>query len=190
MRRVMKKIIDMPVLVHAALAVISVLWFQWTKGKLDASYAASGHPVDYVTGQTSFSGATIKGYYAAMTDAGTLDVYVKTQLIDFGFILGFLGIGLFVFTLIARSNRAESLGRKIGIFAGLAIVLGGISDMIENGWSFVMLANPSSFSDWLAIPYSAFAVLKFGLIGLGLALILISLLTIVAGRALNKPNIG
>lgn len=190
MLRVMKKIIDMPVLVHAALAVISVFWFQWAKGKLDASYAASRHPVDYMTGQTSFSGETVKGYYAAMTDAGTLNIYVKTQLIDFGFILGFLGIGLFVCTLIARPNRAESIGRRIGVLAGLAFVFGGISDMIENGWSFVMLANPSTFADWLAIPYSAFAVLKFGLITLGLALSLVSLLTIVVGRALNKPNIG
>lgn len=190
MMRVMKKVIDMPVLVHAALAAVSVVWFQWAKGKLDASYAASLHPVDYMTGQTSFSGETLKGYYAVMTDAGTLDTYVKTQLIDFGFILGFLGIGLFVCTLVARLNRAGSIGRKIGVLAGLLFVLGGISDMIENGWSFVMLANPSTFADWLALPYSSFAVLKFGLITLGQALTLASLLSFVVGRALRKPNIG
>ena len=101
----MKKIISLPVLAHIALAVITMSWFQWAKGKLDASYAASLHPVDYLTGQTRFSGEMIKGYYATMSDAGTLKVYVTTQLIDFGFILGFLGIGLFVCTLIARHDR-------------------------------------------------------------------------------------
>lgn len=190
MMRVIKKVIDMPVLVHAGLAGVSVFWFHWAKGMLDASYAASLHPVDYMTGQTSFSGETLKGYYDVMTDAGTLDIYVKTQFIDFGFILGFLGVGLFVCTLIARLNRAESIGRRIGVLAGSSFVFGGISDMIENGWSFVMLANPSTFSDWLALPYSSFAVLKFGLIILGLALTLASLLLAVVGHALNKPNVG
>lgn len=190
MFKVMKKIVDLPVLVHVALAAVSILWFQWAKGLLDASYAASLHPVDYMTGQTSFSGEAVKGYYATMSDAGTLDVYVTTQLIDFGFILGFLGIGLFVCTLIARLNRPLSFGRKLGVLAGLAFVFGGLSDMIENGWSFVMLANPSTFADWLALPYSTFAVLKFGLITFGLGLSLASLVLAPAGRALNKPNIG
>lgn len=185
-----KKVTDLPVAAHIALAVISILWFQWAKGKLDASYAASLHPVDYITGQTRFSGDTIKGYYAAMTDTGTLDIYVRTQMVDFGFILGFLGIGLFVCTLIGRLSRDGGIGRFIGFLAGLAFVVGGISDIIENGWSFVMLANPSTFADWLAIPYSTFAVLKFGLINLGMVLALVSLLAAVVGRALNKPNIG
>lgn len=185
-----KTVIRLPVFVHAALALVSIFWFQWAKGKLDASYAASRHPVDYMTGQTSFSGETIKEYYASMTDTGTLDIYVTTQLIDFGFILGFLGIGLFVCTLIARLSRADSFGRNTGMLAGLPFVLGGISDMIENGWSFVMLTNPSTFANWLAIPYSTFAVVKFGLITLGLGLTLICLVLAGIGRVLNNPKIG
>ena len=190
MFKVFQKFIDLPLLVLAPLAAGSILWFQWTKGQLDASYAASGHPVDYMTGQTSFSGETIKGYYAAMIESGTLDVYVRTQLIDFAFIIGFLAIGLCVCTLIARLSRAESFGRRIGIWAGLAFVLGGISDMIENGWSFIMLANPSDFADWLAIPYSSFAVLKFALITFGLALAFVSILSGILGRVLQKPKLG
>lgn len=188
--RTINKMTKLPLPVHAALALFSILWFQWAKGKLDASYAASQHPVDYMTGQTTFDGATIKEYYAAMSETGTLDVYVTTQLVDFGFILGFLGIGLFVCTLIARLGRDGSLGRKIGLFAGLSFVFGALSDMIENGWSFVLLANPSNFADWLAIPYSFFAVLKFGLITLGLGLLIACLISVVVGRALSKPNIG
>lgn len=190
MLNILKKVTDLPVVVHIALAVVSFLWFQWTKGKLDASYAASLHPVDYATGQTSFNGQTIKGYYAAMSDTGTLDIYVRTQMIDFGFILGFLGIGLFVCTLIGRLSRDGGIGRRMGRLAGLAFVFGAISDIIENGWSFVMLANPSTFADWLAVPYSTFAVLKFGFITLGLVLAVVSLLSAVVGRAVNRPSIG
>lgn len=186
----MRKVINFPLIVHVALAIASIIWFQFSKGKLDASYAASLHPVDYMTGQTSFSGETVKEYYAAMTNTGTLDIYVTTQLIDFGFILGFLGIGLFVCTLIARLSRTYSFGQKAGMLAGLAFVSGGISDMIENGWSFIMLANPSTFADWLAIPYSTFAVLKFGLITLGLLLALVSLVLAGAGRVSRNPKIG
>lgn len=190
MLRIFHRITALPLVAHAALALGSIGWFQWTKGILDASYAASNHPVDYMTGQTSFSGETIKGYYAVMSQADTLGIYTRTQIIDFAFILGFLGIGLFVCTLIARSGRAGSIGRKIGLFAGLAFVLGGLCDMIENGWSFVMLANPTDFADWLAVPYSAFAVAKFGMITLGMLLVLVCLLSALAGRLLGKPRIG
>lgn len=125
-----------------------------------------------------------------MSDAGTLDIYARTQMIDFAFILGFLGIGLFVCTLIARLSRAGAGGRRAGALAGLAFIFGGVSDMVENGWSFIMLANPATFADWLAIPYSAFAVLKFALIAPGLGLALVSLLLAITGRALDKPDIG
>lgn len=118
MFRIMQKITGLPVFAHVALAVGTIGWFGWTKGKLDASYAASRHPVDYMTGQTRFSGEAVKGYYKTMSEAGTLDIYVQTQLIDFGFILGFLGIGLFVCTLIARLSRRASLGRTLGLGAG------------------------------------------------------------------------
>jgi hypothetical protein len=187
---ILKRPINLPLAVHATLALASILWFQWAKGKLDASYAASRHPVDYMTGQTNFSGETIKGYYATMVEAGTLDIYVTTQLIDFGFIFGIIAIGFFVCTLIARLGRSGSLGRKTGVFAGVSLVSGGVCDMIENGWSFVMLANPDDFANWLAIPYSLFATVKFGLITLGMALILVSLVLTAVGRVSGRPTIG
>lgn len=186
----LKRVLNLPVAAHIALAFGSFIWFQWAKGKLDASYAASLHPVDYMTGQTSFSGEKIKGFYAVMAQAGTLDVYVTTQLIDFGFILGFVGIGLFACTLIARLSRGSSIGQKLGLFAAGAFLLGALCDAIENLWSFVMLANPATFADWLALPYSAFAVLKFGFITLGMALVIASIVCALLGRVLKRPNLG
>lgn len=187
---IVKKMTQLSLPVHGAMAVVSLGWFQWTKGKLDASYAASGHPVDYMTGQTSFSGEVIKGYYSAMSQAGTLDIYRTTQMIDFAFILGFVGIGLFICTLFARLGRDESIARKAGLFAGVFFVLGALCDIIENAWSFVMLANPTDFADWLALPYSSFAVLKFGFITLGMVGVIACITLAAVGRVLRKPNVG
>ncbi|HMQ58763.1 MAG TPA: hypothetical protein PKE65_09460 [Rhizobiaceae bacterium] len=172
----------------AATATLAA--FQATKSVLDASYAASKHPVDYATGQTTFSGPRIKEYYATMLDAGTLDIYRMTQLIDFGFIAAMACMGLFVCSLIARIGRDGSWARRIGFWAAGAIVLGALSDAIENAWSFVMLANPTGFADWLALPYSGFASAKFALITLGMVLTIASLLTGLAGRLAGKPQIG
>lgn len=184
------RITTSPIWMHVTAAVGSVALFQWVKGTLDRSYAASMHPVDYVTGQTSFDSATIKGYYAAMEEAGTLGIYVRTQIIDYGFIVAMCCLGLFVFTLIARLGREGSVGRRIGIWAGFLVLLGAMCDAIENGWSFVMLANPTDFADWLAFPYSGFASVKFALIALAMLLVVISLMTSIVGRLIKKANIG
>ena len=185
-----KKIAALPIWTHRISAIATIVAFQWIKGKLDASYAASRHPVDYFTGQTSFNAETIKGYYAQMQSTGTLDVYRTTQLIDFGFLLTMACIGLFVCTLIARLSRKDSFGHKVGLYGGISVTLGAICDAIENGWSFVMLANPTGFADWLAYPYSGFASIKFALITFGMLLILISVLSSVIGRVTKKPSIG
>ena len=125
-----------------------------------------------------------------MQSTGTLDIYVTTQLLDYVFILTIACIGLFVCTFGARFSRSSSVGRKLGLLAGLALVAGAVCDAIENGLSFIMLANPNSFADWLALPYSTFASVKFALITLGMGMFLLSLCSAVLGRVLAKPKIG
>jgi len=184
------RITTLPIWTHVGAAVVTVVGFNWIKARLDASYAASQHPVDYATGQTAFDGATIKGYYAQMIETGTLDIYRTTQVIDFGFILAIVCMGLFVCTLIARAAREGSWGRRVGLIAGLCAIVGALSDAIENGWSFIMLANPTDFANWLAIPYSGFASLKFALITLAMLCLLISAVLTVIGRLTGKSNLG
>ena len=162
--------------VHAAGTVLTFLAFGRVKSALDASYLASQHPVDFVTGQTGFSASLVKSYYAHMADAGTLGIYVKTQLIDFGFIAMMALMGLMLGALIARLGMAGGLGRKLGFAAALSVMTGAGLDAMENLTSFVMLADPTGFADWIALPYSAFAVAKFGFITLGMALAFLSLL--------------
>lgn len=184
------RITKLPLLAHAGAVIVTFAGFNWIKGKLDASYAASNHPVDYATGQTTFSGPKIKEYYAHMIDQGTLDVYRTTQLVDFGFILAIACLGLFLCTFIARASNEGSWGRRLGLFAGVCAVSGATCDAIENGWSFIMLANPTGFADWLAMPYSGFAVAKFGLITLAMATLVASLAIGAVGRVTRRENRG
>ncbi len=125
-----------------------------------------------------------------MIEQGTLDIYTKTQLINFGFILAMACMGFFVCTFISCASREASWGRRIGIIAGIAVVAGAICDAIENLWSFVMLANPTGFANWLAIPYSAFATAKFALLTLGMLATFTSLVLAIIGQTLKQPKLG
>lgn len=171
----MDKLASKSILLHTALTAAVFVGFNLVKNQLDASYAASNHPVDYATGQTTFSAEAIRGFYAHMQDLGTLHIYVKTQIIDFGFIAMMMLMGFFVGALVSRVGPAEGYGRKIGILAGLSVICGAVFDIIENLLSFKMLANPTNFADFIALPYSAAAVSKFALIALGLLLVNLSL---------------
>ena len=188
--KLVSKVIGMPLWSNIIALPIIFAAFNWIKSKLDSSYAASNHPVDYATGQTSFNGETIKGYYQTMIDAGTLDIYWQTQFIDFGFIVAIFCIGLFTGALVARFARVGSWGRKLGRFAAFAIIMGALCDVIENLISFVMLSNPVNFQHWIALPYSGFAALKFLLITLGVFGVLASILMTAIGRLAQRPKIG
>lgn len=184
------RITTLPIWMHAGAAIATIFGFNWIGARLDASYAASQHPVDYATGQTAFSGEVIKGYYAHMLELGTLDIYLTTQIIDFGFILAMACMGIFVCTLAARASRGESWGRRVGIVTGLCALAGALCDALENGLSFIMIANPTDFPNWLALPYSAFASAKFALITIAMLCVVISVLLAIFGRLTKKPSIG
>ncbi len=174
MMKLMERAMQMNGFTHAGAVLVSFSGFQWVKGKLDASYAASNHPVDYATGQMAFSADVTKGYYAHMEALGTLDVYRTTQLIDFGFIAGMMALAFFLSTFVGRFAADGSWARKAAIFAGCAVIAGAVCDVAENLISFVMLADPLEFTNWIALPYSAFASVKFVLIALGMLGLLIA----------------
>ena len=162
----------------------------WINGILDASYAASKFPVSFFVGQTGFNAELIKEYYNYMLTQHTLDTYWKTQFIDFGFIGATMLVGLFAGLVVAHLARSGSWGKKFAIFAGAAVVTGAVCDIIENLWSFVMLSDPMGFADWIVLPYSAFASVKFALIALGMVSIFLALLLIIVGRIVSRPAIG
>lgn len=174
---------------HGMAAVGSLIALALSNSILTRLYVASGHPVDYATGQTSFSGPQVKEWYAAMKAGGTLDTYWATQLFDFVFIAAVFAVGAIGATFIARINRSAR-GRLIALGSAAAFCVGATFDAVENLLSFVMLAQSATFADWLAIPYSTMAVIKFVCIAIGLVTLVASLLTAALTMVRARANRG
>lgn len=158
-----------------ALARAAQLW-------LDANYAASGFPVPFYIGQTTFDAAELKDYYQVLLDKGTLGQFVKTQIIDYGFMAATFTSFFCLCAALLRSLTAlaapafsQTIARFFVWFAPLAAVF----DAIENGISFITLMNPQNFADWLVYPYSSFAVMKFAVFSLTYLWVLIAVVIIL-----------
>ena len=180
----MLKSLSLPV--HFGLALLAWGGQQLALSWVNGSYERSRHPVDFMTGQTAFDAAAVKGWYAAMIEAGTFDIYFRTQLIDFVFIASMLVFGYVAGTFVARLALPGGWAAKIGMAAAFLIPLGAGFDAIENLISFVMIADPVEFAAWIALPYSGFAVAKFGAIGLGYIALALSLLVNLPERVLRR----
>jgi len=144
-----------------AAALIATVLSQYVMGHLNGLYTDSLFPVSIYEGQTTFNADTVKGYYAVLLELGTFDKYIDVQLFDFIFILtvftSFLFSAITVFHMLPQVQWLKAVARTMIIIAPLAAVF----DALENIVSFFMLADPQTFSDWLVIPYSFFAVAKF-----------------------------
>lgn len=169
---------------HVAAVAASFAGLGLANGALNNLYTASNFPVPYAEGQTSFSGTQVKEWYGVMTEAGTLDTYLGTQLFDYVFIAAMMTFGFLASSLITRltsgPGRAASITNRIARCARLLIPAGAAFDAIENLLSFPMLAQPAAFNDAWAIAHSSAAVVKFALIGTGFVALLVS----VVGLAL------
>lgn len=186
----------LPLAAHLAAAALAFGGFQWVKGRLDASYAASQHPVDYATGQLAFDAHVIEGYYAHMIEAGSLHIYWQTQFIDFGFIAAVMTVAMLSGTLAARlgerMNRLGVWGWRLGLAAAVLGVAGATLDALENLLSFAMLSRPQAIPQILAQTYSTVAALKFALLTSAMCCLLLSIVAGAAGRihsALTKIRV-
>ena len=171
------------------LALASIVTFVMTgfaNTILEESYRKSQFPVPFAVGQTTFNGTLLKSYFKYMIDQGTLDIFVQTQLIDFLFIISVILMGFFIWIFVARLHQADTFFRNAGLWFSLSLPLAGISDVIENLISFVLLANPLGFSNWLAIVYSTVAVIKFAFWTIGLVWLMLSLLALPVKLIANK----
>lgn len=184
---VFSNLFRLPVVAHLGAAALALTGFRWIKGVLEASYAASLHPVDYATGQLAFDARLIEGYYARMNDLGTLHIYWRTQFIDFGFIAAVMVVSLLVGTLAARLggriNRLGIWGWHIGLAAAVLGMTGAAFDALENLLSFAMLARPEAIAGALAFVYSSAAATKFGFLTAAMLALFVSVLAGVAARA-------
>jgi hypothetical protein len=146
-----------------ALAFLSFVFNLWATDLLNAAYAASAFPVPYWQAQLSFDHEKIKLWYGFLLDKGTLERYVHTQNIDFIFIASVLLLHTSALLAIARLLPSQSLGRRLVVWASLVSMIAPLADAVENGFSYIMLADPTGFDPVLAIAYSSAAALKFAM---------------------------
>ncbi len=194
--RIQQRLGSLPARWHVALAAAALAVQITVNAALDALYRASQFPVPFAQGQTTFDGALLKSYYATMLDAGTLDIYWATQLFDFVFIAAVIVSGFLAGSVIVRFAGERQPWRGLGLVVRTLIPLGAGFDAIENLISFTMLTQPRTFPEWIALPYSAAATIKFALVGVGLLALVVAVVGL-AGTALvartrgsNRQSIG
>lgn len=145
------------------IGLLALLFNFWATDLLNASYASSGFPVPYWQAQLSFDANKLKGWYQILIERGTLDRYIQTQHIDFVFIASVLILHIVVLLAISRALPANSGLRRAMIIAAMLSAIAPIADALENGISYIMLANPADFADGLAWAYSSLAAVKFAM---------------------------
>jgi hypothetical protein len=146
-----------------AISLLALVFNLWATELLNTSYATSGFPVPYWQAQLSFDANKLKGWYQVLLERGTLDLYVQTQHIDFVFIVSVLILHVVVLLAISRALPENSGLRRAMIIAAMLSAIAPIADALENGVSFVMLANPTDFAEGLAWIYSSLAAVKFAM---------------------------
>ncbi len=146
-----------------AITLVAFIGNLWATQVLDAAYAASRFPVPYWQAQLSFDHLKLKGWYEFLINNETLDLYFKAQFIDFIFIASVLVLHMAALLALSRAVPANSNARVALIWAALISAIAPLADAVENGISFIMLANPAGFEPLLAIAYSCVAAVKFGM---------------------------
>lgn len=163
-----------------ALAVVNTV--------LDELYARSGFPVPYAEGQTTFDGGRLKEFYAVVLDEGSMGYYWATQLFDYVFMAALALFGVVAGSRLVRAAQRRSRPRIATLAASGAgaVVAGASLDAVENLISFVMLAQPRTFADWIALPYSAAAAAKFAAVTVGMVCLLLATVAVTVAAVRGR----
>lgn len=129
-------------------------------------YQQTRFPVSFFVGQTTFNAAELKGYFQVLIELGTLDQFINVQIVDYAYMVtvfvSFFALTAAIYRSLGDNTSMKNIAQAMLVIAPLAAVF----DALENAVSFILLANPLDFDDWLVYPYSSFAVLKFAVYGL------------------------
>lgn len=147
---------------------------------VSASFEAARYPVSLFEAQLAFSGPQIKEHYVTLIEQGTLDIFVRTQLLDFVFIVGLMLTYFFLHVATARAHQPGSFWRRFALALAVVLPILATSDALENLTSFIMLADPTGFPNWLAYVYSSFAAFKWAVNALGVGVIIIELIVLAS----------
>jgi hypothetical protein len=163
----------------AAAVTVAVLGQVW----LQATFATVRHPVPLGVASTTADPASVRGWYRVLTEQGTLDRMVAAELVDLVWIVGVSG-SVVLLTLVAarllghRNPPAARLLRRLAPWTAVAPGL----DVIENAFSFAMLARPLDVPAALAIGHAVVSWLKLaGMVSVGVGVLGYSLWSACSG---------
>ncbi|MFC7625459.1 hypothetical protein [Microlunatus sp. GCM10028923] len=161
------------VAVLAALAQVAV----------QRTFAEVRHPVSLGQANTTADPGIVRGWYRQLREQDTFGWMVATELVDclwVAAVASFVLLGtLLLSRLVSRRNPAAAcLLRRAAPWVALAPAL----DLLENGLSLAMLADPAGFADWLAVAHAAVSRVKLGaMIAVGVAVPGFALVAYVLG---------
>lgn len=156
-----------------------------------AAFAEARYPVTSFAAQFSFSGPTVKSYYAVLQQQGTLEYYARAQWLDFVFIAGLAGTVFFVSIIFTRIQPPHSTMRHLNLYALPFVMLSPLADALENVLILTTLAYPTTFPDWMAVAGSSLDVLKYiSGPGLGSLLTIINIGALIYTRILVRRHAG
>jgi len=176
--------------VQGLITLISLGLYFLSSYFLEKSYLLSKFPVPYFEQQASFDAIKMKEWYAYMLKEETFGIYFYTQIIDFVFIVTVILAGYTLWYFMANLHPKNSSFRNWGQKFAYALPLAGAFDILENLVSFFMIANPENFADFLVLPYSTFAVIKFACWTIGLIWLFVSFIALPFNFFATKKKIS
>lgn len=163
------------------IALTTFIICRLTQVWLDGLYVQSLFPVPFFVGQTTFDAAELKSYYAVLLEKATLMKYFRVQMADFIF-MATVFISFFALMAAVYRSLPEICWLKASAWVMVFVApMAAVFDALENAVSFLFIANPRDFIDWLVYPYSTFAVIKF-------AIFVIAYLWIITGVVISLAN--
>lgn len=143
------------------------------------------YPVSLIEGQLAFSGTMMKAHHQTLIAQGTMDIYRNVQYLDFGLML-FTGLFLALSVLLVTTgHQTHTIWRRFGVIGAIIIFVPSIMDAIENCFLLIMLSNPLSFPNWLAIVYSSAALAKLVIFLIGGIWLIVSGLVLAYRKIAN-----
>ena len=147
----------------------------------------SNYPGELEATQLGFNGEYIRSCFSIMSGAD-VSFFIMGNLVDYLFMVSYGALLFSSSLIISRRLRQGSLGRKVGYTASILGLLAACCDGLENVFLLSMASNPIDFPSWLAIPHSLFASMKFDLMYVASAWILLALVYVAVRRILRPRS--
>lgn len=145
-------------------------------------YVKSGFAPRLIEGQLAFDAERTRGWYAALVERGTLDIYRQTQWVDFIFIAGLLATLFVLHLLIAKARRDAPAWQGLALWLAILGPAIATADIWENLVTLTMLGAPTAFPASLALLASTLSAVKWSWSVIGTSMVVVQLVALAWHR--------